>query len=103
MYLIVYLVKDIQGIRQWKDVKVRYTAYLCRHAVTRSRKHCCYYNAIMCFFCIVVVSNTKTLSVAMETQEWVLFELLCSCTILWTTVNSTSTIRSVCKVADIFV
>jgi len=84
-------------------VKARYTAYLCRHAFARSRNRCCYCKATMCFFCILVVGNTKTLSVAMETQEWVLFEPLCSYTLFCTAVNSTSTLMSLCKVPDIFV
>jgi hypothetical protein len=58
-------------------VKARYIVYLWCHTVARSRNYCCYDNKKMHFFC-TVVSNAETLSVAMETQEWVLFELLCS-------------------------
>jgi hypothetical protein len=51
----------------------------------------------------IAVNRLKPLSVAMETQEWVLFAALSSYKIFRPTVNHINVLNSSCKVSDIIV
>ena len=78
------------------------------YIVARSRNYCCRGNAILCTFCIIVdfhvaVNNIKPLSVAMETQEWILFALLSGYKTFLTDVSTIEVIWSSRKVLGIFV
>jgi len=62
----------------------------------------------MPFICTVVdfhvsVNNIKPLSVAMQTQQWVIFALLSSYKIFRTAVNNIKVLKSSYKLLDIFV
>jgi hypothetical protein len=65
----------------------------------RSRNNCCHGEAKTLHRCLTVdlpvaVNNTKPLSVATETQEWVPFALLSNYRTLGVTVNNKNLIRS---------
>ena len=80
--------------------------YAQRNIVTRSREHCCYGNAtlsICVVACTLGAKDIKSLTVAMETQEWISFALLSSYKIFRVAVNTLKVITSSSKVPDIVV
>ena len=74
--------------------------------MARSRNRCYNANTTVRSLCMVVdlhiaVNNIKTLSAAMETQQWVPLPLLSRHKTLRTAVNNINVLGSSCKVPDV--